>query len=71
MYADNTQIGFNFSHNKSNKAIALINSARWLSANAFGLRSRGPGFESWRGYGCLVAFFMCYRDGSSRLDTIV
>ena len=45
--------------------------SRWLSANAFGLRSRGPGFESWLGYGCLVAFFMCYRDGSSRLDTIV
>ena len=45
--------------------------ARWLSANALGLRSRGPGFESRLGYGCLVAFFMCYRDGSSRLDTIV
>ena len=45
--------------------------ARWLSANALGLRSRGPGFESRLGYGCLVAFFMYYRDGSSRLDTIV
>ena len=49
----------------------LVKPALWLSANAFGLRSRGPGFESWLGYEYLVAFFMCYRDGSSRLDTIV
>ena len=45
--------------------------ARWLSANVLGLRSRGPGFESWLGYGCLVTFFMCYRNGSSGLDAVV
>lgn len=45
--------------------------AQWRRAYVLGLKPRNPGFESWLGYRCLVAFSMYYRDGSSGLDAVV